>query len=109
MRARKKTRGKRGGNRKRQNERGDRLAPVSSAAWCKRYVARSEAGAHAMPRARGHCRRNRLDRRPLALFRRLVGTGRLVARGVGHSRARRNRARVVSPGAGQVKRKLVLG
>ena len=55
----------------------------------------------------GNCRRNRLDRRPLALFRRLVGTGRLVARGVGHRRTRRNWTRVVPLSAGQTKRKLV--
>src|SRR5450759_3298324 len=95
------------GKRKRKNERGDCPAPVSSAAQRERYFARSEAGADAMPAARGHCRRNRLDRRPLAFFRRLVGTGRLVARGVGHRRVRRNWTRVVSLSAGQAKWKLV--
>src|SRR5580658_6983393 len=107
MRAQRKSRGKHERTRQRKNECRDCDAPVSTAARRERYGARSETGAPAMSRTRRYRRRNRLDRRSLAFFWRLVTTGRLVARGVGHRRVRRNQPRLVSLGTRQAKWKLV--
>src|SRR5208282_5211465 len=91
----------------RTNEYSHCPAPFSSAVRRGGYRARSKARAIAMPRARRHRRQNRLDRWPLAFFRRLVGTeGRVAGRG-GHRRLGENGVSVVRGSAGKNKWKLV--
>src|SRR5262249_10358143 len=62
-----------------------------------------------MLKRKGNCRRNLLDRRPMALFWRLVRTRGLVPRRMGHRHVRTERSHPLSPRRRQIEPQLVAG